>query len=60
VVKTVELGEHRHLDLVAQFFNLFNHASASAFNPFFGTSTVPLPGFGQPIHGFGSAKSNSP
>ncbi len=51
VIKTVGLGEHRHLDLVAQFFNFFNHVSASAINPFFGTSAVPLAGFGQPIRG---------
>ena len=50
VIKTVRFGE-RHVDLVAQFFNLFNHVSASAINPFFGTSSVPLAGFGQPIQG---------
>jgi hypothetical protein len=51
VVKTIELGGHRHLDLIAQFFNLFNHVSATAINPFFGTGAVALPGFGQPIQG---------
>jgi hypothetical protein len=51
VVKTVQLGEYRHVDLAAQFFNLFNHVSAIAINPFFGTGTVALPGFGQPIQG---------
>jgi len=50
VIKTVRFGE-RHLDVIAQFFNLFNHVSASAINPFFGTSSVPLAGFGQPIQG---------
>jgi len=53
VVKTVKLGEYRHVDLVAQFFNLFNHVSATAINPFFGTGAVPLPGFGQPIQEIG-------
>jgi outer membrane receptor for ferrienterochelin and colicin len=52
VVKTINLGEHRHLDLITQFFNLFNHTSAAAINPFFGTGTVPLPGYGQPIQDF--------
>jgi hypothetical protein len=51
VVKTIKLGEYRHVDLAAQFFNLFNHVSASAINPFFGTSAVPLAGFGRPIQG---------
>ena len=50
VIKTVRLGE-RHVDLAAQFFNLFNHVSASAINPFFGTSTLPLAGFGRAIQG---------
>ncbi len=50
VIKTVHIGES-HVDLIAQFFNLFNHVSASAINPFFGTGSVPLAGFGQPIQG---------
>ena len=51
VVKTLQLGEYRHVDLVAQFFNLFNHVSATAINPFFGSGTLPLAGFGRPIQG---------
>ena len=51
VVKTIQFGEYRHLDLIAQFFNLFNHVSATAINPFFGTGAVALPTFGQPIEG---------
>jgi hypothetical protein len=50
VIKTVRLGE-RHVDLAAQFFNLFNHVSASAINPFFGTSSVPLARFGGATQG---------
>jgi outer membrane receptor protein involved in Fe transport len=52
VVKTINLGEHRHLDLITQFFNLFNRTSAAAINPFFGTGAVPLRGYGQPIQDF--------
>jgi hypothetical protein len=52
VVKTINLGEHRHLDLITQFFNLFNHTNATAINPFFGTGAVPLPGYGQSIQDF--------
>ncbi len=51
VVKTIHLGEHRHMDVIAQFFNLFNHVSASAINPFFGTGAIPVAGFGRPIQG---------
>jgi len=51
VVKTIQLGEYRHVDLAAQFFNLFNHVSASAINPFFGMGAVPLAGYGRPIQG---------
>jgi hypothetical protein len=52
IVKTVNLGEHRHLDLITQIFNLFNHTSATAINPFFGTGIVPLAGYGQSIQDF--------
>jgi hypothetical protein len=51
VLKYFPIGERRHLDLVAEFFNLFNHANASAINPFFGTSAAPLAGFSRPIQG---------
>jgi hypothetical protein len=51
VVKTIQFGEYRHLDLIVQFFNLFNHVTATAINPFFGTGAVALPGFGQAIQG---------
>jgi hypothetical protein len=51
VVKTVKFGEYRHLDLIVQFFNLMNHVSTTAINPFFGTGIVALPSFGQPIQG---------
>jgi outer membrane receptor for ferrienterochelin and colicin len=52
VVKTINLGEHRHLDLIAQAFNLFNHTSAVAINPFYGAGGAPLPGYGHPIQVF--------
>jgi hypothetical protein len=51
VVKTIQFGEYRHLDLIAQFFNFFNHVSVTAINPFFGTGAVALPTFSQPIEG---------
>jgi hypothetical protein len=49
VVKTIKFGGRRHLDLIAQFFNLFNHDAATAINPFFGTGVVAIPTFRQPI-----------
>jgi hypothetical protein len=52
VVKTINLGEHRHLDLITQIFNLFNHTSAAAINPFFGPGAVPLPGYGHSVQDF--------
>jgi hypothetical protein len=52
VVKTINLGEHRHLDLITQVFNLFNHTSAAAINPFFGPGAVPLPGYGHSVQDF--------
>ncbi len=51
VLKYFPVGEHRHLDLVAEFFNLFNRVNASAINPFFGTSAAPLAGFRRPTQG---------
>ena len=49
VLKTIQFAGRRHLNLIVQFFNLFNRESATAINPFFGTGIVALPGFGQPI-----------
>jgi outer membrane receptor protein involved in Fe transport len=54
VLKYVPFGESRHLDLTADFFNLFNHANVSQINAVFGSSLTPAPGFGQPIEGIGA------
>jgi outer membrane receptor protein involved in Fe transport len=43
-----------HLDLVAEAFNLFNHANVAQLNPVFGTGTIAQAGFLQPIAGDGS------
>jgi hypothetical protein len=53
VLKYFPFGESRHLDVVAEFFNLFNHANVSQINPVFGSNLTPMPGFGQPIEGIG-------
>ncbi len=41
--------ERAKLDLVAEFFNLFNRLNVSDISPFFGDGAAPLPGFGRPI-----------
>ena len=48
LLKYFPLGEHAHLDLVAEFFNLLNHANISQINPFYGNRRDPIPGFAQP------------
>ncbi len=54
VLKYFPFGESRHLDVVAEFFNLFNRANVSQVNPVFGSNLSALPGFGQPIEGIGA------
>jgi hypothetical protein len=54
VLKYFPFGESRHLDVVAEFFNLLNRANVSQINPVFGSHPTPLPGFGQPIEGTGA------
>lgn len=53
-LKYFPFGESARLDLVAEFFNLFNHPNAAAINPYFGTGFTSLAGFGQPIQGSGA------
>jgi hypothetical protein len=45
-LKFFPVGEHAHLDLVAESFNLLNHTNVSQINPFFGSGSLPLAGFG--------------
>src|SRR5262252_8875201 len=40
---------HRRVDLVVEFFNLFNHPNVVGVNPYYGSSSNPLPGFGSPL-----------
>ena len=48
VLKYFPLGEHAHLDLVAESFNLLNHTNIVQINSFYGIGLRPLSGFGQP------------
>lgn len=54
VLKYFPFGESRHLDVVAEFFNLFNHANVSQINPVFGSNLTPASGYGQPTEGIGA------
>ena len=54
ILKYFPFGEYKHLDVVAESFNLFNRANVAQINPVFGSALVPLSGFGQPIEGLGA------
>jgi hypothetical protein len=48
-LKFFPVGEHGHLDVVAEFFNLLNRTNVNQINPFFGSGATPFAGFGVPI-----------
>lgn len=52
VLKYLTVRERRKLDLVVEFFNLFNHTNVSEISPFFGTNRDSIPGFARPIGAF--------
>ena len=54
ILKYFPFGGVRRLDLVTEFFNLFNSANTSQINPVFGSGLTPMPGFRQPIAGTGA------
>ncbi len=54
VLKYFPFGETRHLDAVAEFFNLFNHANVAQINPVFGSELTPIAGYGAPVEGKGA------
>jgi hypothetical protein len=54
VLKYFPFGGAKRLDVVAEFFNLFNSANVSQINPVFGSGLTPIPGFRQPIAGTGA------
>src|SRR5258707_440761 len=51
VLKYFPFGGSRRLDLVAEFFNLFNRANVAQINPVFGSNPAPTLAFRQPIEG---------
>src|SRR6266851_772658 len=54
VLKYFPFGGAKRLDLVAEFFNLFNRANVSQINSVFGSGLTPVPGFRQPVAGTGA------
>jgi hypothetical protein len=54
VLKYFPFGESRHLDVVAEFFNLFNHPNVLEINPVFGSNLIPIAGYRAPIEGMGA------
>jgi Carboxypeptidase regulatory-like domain/TonB dependent receptor/TonB-dependent Receptor Plug Domain len=54
VLKYFPFGGARRLDLVAEFFNLFNRPNVAQINPVFGSNLTPISGFGQPIEAIGA------
>jgi len=54
VLKYFPFGGAKRLDLVAEFFNLFNRTNVSQINPVFGSGSMPITGFRQPIAGTGA------
>ncbi|HEV2349593.1 MAG TPA: carboxypeptidase regulatory-like domain-containing protein [Terriglobia bacterium] len=49
LLKAIYFTPSRHLDLVVESFNLFNHTNISELNPVFGSALTPLPSFALPI-----------
>jgi hypothetical protein len=47
-VKYFPFGEKRRLDLVVEFFNVFNHPNVTGVNQFYGSGAVPLATFDAP------------
>jgi hypothetical protein len=54
VLKYFPFSGVKRLDVVAEFFNLFNSANVSQINPVFGSGLTPITGFRQPIAGTGA------
>jgi len=54
VLKYFPFGGVKRLDVVAEFFNLFNSANVSEIHPVFGSGLTPMPGFRRPIAGTGA------
>jgi hypothetical protein len=49
LLKAIPMGPNRHLDLVAESFNLLNRTNVTTLNPFFGAGAAPAPSFLTPV-----------
>jgi hypothetical protein len=54
VLKYFPFGGAKRLDVVAEFFNVFNHSNVSQINSVYGSGFTPISGFQQPIAGTGA------
>lgn len=54
LLKYFPFGEVKHLDVVAEFFNLFNHPNVLEIDPVFGSGAAPIAGYLQPLEGVGA------
>ena len=54
VLKYFPLGGSKHLDVVAEFFNVANRANVAQIDPVFGSGAAPSADFGQAIEGLGA------
>jgi len=54
ILKYFPFGRSRRLDVVAEFFNLFNRANVAQINSVFGSNLTSIAGFEQPIQGIGA------
>jgi len=54
VLKYFPFSGTKRLDVVAEFFNVFNSANVSQINPVFGSDLLPINGFRQPIAATGA------
>jgi hypothetical protein len=57
VLKYFPFGGAKRLDLVAEFFNLFNSTNATQINPVFGSGLTPISEFRQAIGGTGARQT---
>jgi hypothetical protein len=53
VLKYFPFGQSRHLDVVAESFNLLNRANVARINPVFGQNLTAIPDFRQPTEALG-------
>lgn len=56
ILKYFPFGGARHLDVVAESFNLLNRANVGDINPVFGSELASAPGFDSPVEALGARR----